>query len=223
MASKITSTLVTVSIHALLAECDTSRLLAGSAPRCFNPRTPCGVRRRGSAPAFRERGFQSTHSLRSATGQHPADDGRDDGFNPRTPCGVRPSSKALAWMKKRFQSTHSLRSATGIPILFIWMKTERFQSTHSLRSATLHPAPNRQRRCSFNPRTPCGVRLGRVDLPSVISGFNPRTPCGVRLNPLFPFTFFRHVSIHALLAECDCARPYTLLLNRANHTLRQPP
>lgn len=31
------------------------------------------------------------------------------------------------------------------------------------------------------------------------------------------------VSIHALLAECDCARPYTLLLNRANHTLRQPP
>lgn len=33
----------------------------------------------------------------------------------------------------------------------------------------------------------------------------------------------RAVSIHALLAECDCARPYTLLLNRANHTLRQPP
>ena len=31
------------------------------------------------------------------------------------------------------------------------------------------------------------------------------------------------VSIHALLAECDCAQPYTLLLNKANHTLRQPP
>ena len=34
-----------VSIHALLAECD---LLRGGGPvclRCFNPRTPCGVRR----------------------------------------------------------------------------------------------------------------------------------------------------------------------------------
>ena len=78
-----------------------------------------------------------------------------------------------------------------------------FQSTHPLRGATLERqaadlaavisihAPLAgcdnslvklypQRRCNFNPRTPCGVR------PGVFLGlragpyFNPRTPCGVR-------------------------------------------
>ena len=46
----------------------------------------------------------------------------------------------------------------------------------------------------------------------------------VRLGSSGRLTFWRFtVSIHALLAECDCARPYTLLFNSANDTLRQPP
>ena len=32
----------------------------------------------------------------------------------------------------------------------------------------------------FNPRTPCGVRLGRRDGAGDAGHFNPRTPCGVR-------------------------------------------
>ena len=34
-----------VSIHALLVECDCSSLSCRKYPPCFNPRTPCGVRR----------------------------------------------------------------------------------------------------------------------------------------------------------------------------------
>ena len=56
-----------VSIHALLAECDPRLSSRENDFSSFNPRTPCGVRRRlpqrGPVPP---------------------------GFNPRTPCGVRP-------------------------------------------------------------------------------------------------------------------------------------
>ena len=37
-----------VSIHALLAECDALPCLQQICSRCFNPRTPCGVRLSGS-------------------------------------------------------------------------------------------------------------------------------------------------------------------------------
>ena len=58
----------TVSIHALLAECDL-RILQGDFHHVrFNPRTPCGVRRHGTFCPPLTTLFQSTHSLRSATG-----------------------------------------------------------------------------------------------------------------------------------------------------------
>ena len=124
-----------VSIHALLAECDLISTLHFTFPRCFNPRTPCGVRPRLRPLPKRKRRFQSTHSLRSATVVGRNADARQvvsihallaecdhiygpvtqdqTGFNPRTPCGVRRccTSKKQKFMK--FQSTHSLRSATG--------------------------------------------------------------------------------------------------------------
>ena len=231
-----------VSIHALLAECDMTwkgnRLYAKS----FNPRTPCGVRLSQIGNSHNQHPFQSTHSLRSATGQGKEcprrfrvsihallaecdsyGGGRNyvrNCFNPRTPCGVRPPGIHLTPGIHRFQSTHSLRSATcphggG-------RDRHGFQSTHSLRSATffihryyLTPAVSihallaecdESKRTpltiykSFNPRTPCGVRHGATPGQQNQNSFNPRTPCGVRRNRL-----------------------YTLLLNRANHTLRQPP
>ena len=78
-----------VSIHALLAECDPYRGTSDYHGDCFNPRTPCGVRRAGSRSSPVTVRFQSTHSLRSAT----------------RPFLSKPPPK-------RFQSTHSLRSAT---------------------------------------------------------------------------------------------------------------
>ena len=102
-----------VSIHALLAECDKFNLWTSFFTSCFNPRTPCGVRpppgNRGRPPTR----FQSTHSLRSATGHV---------FKERV--GISVSIHALLAEcdfnlsltineLTRFQSTHSLRSATG--------------------------------------------------------------------------------------------------------------
>ena len=104
--------LLTVSIHALLAECDSGIFHQLHDEPCFNPRTPCGVRLAVHMLISYTTLFQSTHSLRSATvGLFTAFSGGRC-FNPRTPCGVRlyavvPS--ASDWM---FQSTHSLRSAT---------------------------------------------------------------------------------------------------------------
>ena len=143
------------------------------------------------------------------------------GFNPRTPCGVRQPHYGYRRKRGRFQSTHSLRSATQVhehgfvpgrvSIHALLAECDgvecpqdaqyfRFQSTHSLRSAT-----------------PTGELVTMMETVSIhallaecdgnprttkilTKSFNPRTPCGVRRNRL-----------------------YTLLLNRANHTLRQPP
>ncbi len=56
-----------VSIHALLAECDRCGRRTFSGLLCFNPRTPCGVRQMICEARECGGGFQSTHSLRSAT------------------------------------------------------------------------------------------------------------------------------------------------------------
>ena len=58
----------------------------------------------------------------------------------------------------------------------------RFQSTHPLRGATIKCGYTLLYLSNFNPRTPCGVRLGasREDRRPTPGDFNPRTPCGVR-------------------------------------------
>ena len=187
--------------------------------------------------------FQSTHSLRSATIRN-----WPGGLISQVSihallaeCDYQgPLARA---QRQRFQSTHSLRSAT--PCGTFTFSGNRVSIHALLAECDLARVKRYPAGCRFNPRTPCGVRLyatGRVasyrkfqsthslrsatagfdriialvavsihallaecDLWlefafSVMSGFNPRTPCGVRRNRL-----------------------YTLLLNRANHTLRQPP
>ena len=56
-----------VSIHALLAECDSKNAVNADPRSGFNPRTPCGVRLWVNPGRFSNAWFQSTHSLRSAT------------------------------------------------------------------------------------------------------------------------------------------------------------
>ena len=167
-----------VSIHALLAECDNTLPDGPLLPPSFNPRTPCGVRHQTVAHTGIFAGFQSTHSLRSATfceemglpmydvSIHAllaeCDNTLPDGpllppsFNPRTPCGVRPEYSRVPSPVPRFQSTHSLRSATrnGAGVC------NRFDvSIHALLAECDH-AKRFLANCgvSFNPRTPCGVR-----------------------------------------------------------------
>ena len=104
-----------ISIHAPRAGCDRRKRTNPNRPSChFNPRTPCGVRRKSwsrpwaswrkisiHAPragcdlwmSSRTRGrppFQSTHPVRGATRAVRPLPSWNGYFNPRTPCGVRP-------------------------------------------------------------------------------------------------------------------------------------
>ena len=90
-----------VSIHALLAECDPAASPPRPSSKCFNPRTPCGVRLDNLAGHLADIQFQSTHSLRSATWHNPP---------------------PLRYQLK-FQSTHSLRSATEKSVESLLEKT----------------------------------------------------------------------------------------------------
>ena len=101
-----------VSIHALLAECDKTRGLSSSDGSSFNPRTPCGVRRR--AKCLTESDYLvSIHALLTECDSLGMDDQiQGIGFNPRTPYGVRLVRPKRRRNRLSFQSTHSLRSAT---------------------------------------------------------------------------------------------------------------
>ena len=123
----------------------------------FNPRSPCGERRRYCL-------------IRSSTVY----------FNPRSPCGERPHYNSRACPRVLFQSTLPVRGATAgrDPIGGYYCS---FQSTLPVRGATLTatdivaPPPN------FNPRSPCGERRRACGLRLIPqSDFNPRSPCGER-------------------------------------------
>ena len=192
----------------------------------FNPRTPCGVRQTGGEITWTRCWFQSTHSLRSATGDCASYSSVSSSFNPRTPCGVRLNIESSSDEEEEEVSIHAL-----------------------LAECDSEDNAGTKRTIRFNPRTPCGVRLSMLrsgDWAFIVSihallaecdtitgfflkrlrSFNPRTPCGVRLKAdekesilwaVFQSTHSlrsatkehetssttRKVSIHALLAECD--------------------
>ena len=145
--------------------------------------------------------FQSTHSLRSATVYMLIVLFLSIGFNPRTPCGVRQSSGVNGRESTMFQSTHSLRSAThqrGTT------PGQQNVSIHALlaecdRRGHFVPRPVR----SFNPRTPCGVRLASTRGRAMNMRFQSTHSLRSATNPGCRMTNCYLVSIHALLAECD--------------------
>ena len=145
-----------VSIHALLAECDSPRSDRRLPGLRFNPRTPCGVRPVSMWLLSTFLLFQSTHSLRSATSNSPIATARKHCFNPRTPCGVRREAGGVRNGFLRFQSTHSLRSATGRTYDVCFAESV---SIHALLAECDQVGgPQAVLAHGFNPRTPCGVR-----------------------------------------------------------------
>ena len=114
----------------------TSPRARSSSPAYFNPRGPCGPRRRRAyaAPSvyhFNPRGpcgprpnsacarhathsiFQSSRSLRTATTRPGRLGSPRIYFNPRGPCGPRPAISVPPYTSTVFQSSRSLRTATG--------------------------------------------------------------------------------------------------------------
>ena len=213
-----------ISIHALLAESDFF-LLPCTRSNPISIHALLAESDQLTSALFRKStGFQSTLSLRRATGGcrgiavPPAD------FNPRSPCGERRSvhdgllpggdisiHALLAESDSRtfalyFSHLHfnprspcgerrsTLKSAKWIP---------QFQSTLSLRRATdfmqgLHVLA----------RISIHALLAESDCPSYPGiprrdYFNPRSPCGERLKGFWTLEIVAVISIHALLAESD--------------------
>ena len=189
---------VSVSIHALLAECDARWPGPPIRTAGFNPRTPCGVRQETTRPEVVKLGFQSTHSLRSATCH-------ERKFFPRYAVSIHALLAECDHMARmssdsREVSIHALLAECdgryGATTLILW---------------------------SFNPRTPCGVRRGPGAGPATSARFQSTHSLRSATSTHFPFPNRHRVSIHALLAECDhqCVFFFSVyILFQSTHSLR---
>ena len=168
--------------------------------------------------------FQSTHSLRSATGRS------------RFACTrLKVSIHALLAEcdihqiplrrpPALFQSTHSLRSATpeeaanavDLPVSIHALLAEcdypADELATSIYTVSIHallaecdqrPCPGQPVRPGFNPRTPCGVRPGTETGLSCADRFQSTHSLRSATEQVKVRTPGGQVSIHALLAECD--------------------
>ena len=145
-----------VSIHAPLAGCDCRRASTSSSARCFNPRTPRGVRRSPPLTCVRFLFLKPPPPAGGATTQSSGMPPSVESFNPRTPRGVRPPYTYVHDYRKQFQSTHPSRGAT---VLHVVRNTHRMVSIHApLAGCGFCRVLTQPRLASFNPRTPRGVR-----------------------------------------------------------------
>ena len=123
-----------ISIHAPRAGSDAIYLPCKPCATYFNPRSPCGERRRKSRTFGDVIPFQSTLPVRGATSHGGFCRLAVAYFNPRSPCGERQCGIIYTVKGREFQSTLPVRGATC---------AERKRSNWSR---------------DFNPRSPCGER-----------------------------------------------------------------
>ena len=189
-----------VSIHAPHTGCDLLFFIVSTCSSSFNPRTPHGVR----LPLI------LCISLLLLVSIHA----------PHTGCDVTQPSKPN---RRLFQSTHPTRGATRF---CVGPRTQICVSIHAPHTGCDHITSNpytpywvsihaphtgcdktkehgRNQVCSFNPRTPHGVRLTALPHPRCSACFNPRTPHGVRQRAKFSNAVKFFVSIHAPHTGCD--------------------
>ena len=124
-----------ISIHAPHAGRDSRGMDLKSRLEYFNPRAPCGARRKRCRPTSEIQKFQSTRPMRGATCCPSSRFRGGRYFNPRAPCGAR-------------------RIAQEVTQVY----NIKFQSTRPMRGATAPSAPRTSRSRYFNPRAPCGAR-----------------------------------------------------------------
>ena len=150
---------------------------------------------------------------------------RSQDFDPCSLCGERRTRGGKGIIKDTFQFTLSLRRATVLlsspPVMW-----QRFQSTLSLRRATVGGCRYFCIIKNFNPRSPCGERLGDILAGALIRPFQSTLSSRratlllsgyVGQHVVFQSTLSlrratrllaklqpkREISIHALLAESD--------------------
>ena len=144
-----------ISIHAPHAGSDVITYSPLDSIADFNPRSPCGERRRNPE---RNPGCQN--------------------FNPRSPCGERLATARTMVLFVLFQSTLPMRGATKTETLYI--VEGEFQSTLPMRGATVKRAGINDAGAISIHAPHAGSDPGRsLPGPSEIH-FNPRSPCGER-------------------------------------------
>ena len=169
----------------------------------FNPRSPCGERRNvlnapefpalfqstlpvwgattsGRAPLRRALTFQSTLPVWGATSLAGSYTMYLIYFNPRSPCGERPHSRRLHHRKLAI-SIHAPRVGSDTILYGCGDLNNSFQSTLPVWGATAKTWEQVSKLVNFNPRSPCGERLGFGETYALSVDFNPRSPCGERL------------------------------------------
>ena len=125
-----------ISIHAPRVGSDGNRQGSNIRLCYFNPRSPCGERRRSRQLVRLTLIFQSTLPVWGATYQRITIRTTKKDFNPRSPCGERRIEGAKAYqIEPKFQSTLPVWGATAAA------------------SSVAYSSIN------FNPRSPCGERL----------------------------------------------------------------
>ena len=149
----------------------------------FYPRSPCGERQDTPLTSIPKPGFLSTLSLRRATtGEHHANSQQE--FL-STLSLRRATTGRILRAKLRPISIHALLAESDIARDIVLPYILLFLSTLSLRRATLRYCRGSQCFANFYPRSPCGERLEGTNCAKTSIA----------------------ISIHALLAESDYARP----------------
>ena len=139
----------------------------------FNPRAPCGARRRGDRQHGRGHGFQSTRPVWGATCPPPASSRRPRDFNPRAPCGARP-----------------LPARRHVVVVQISIHAPRVGRDYQL--CKLGCAGQ-----DFNPRAPCGARPRMRRQLSLPSTFQSTRPVWGATNAMISKGITAKISIHA--------------------------
>ena len=190
-----------VSIHAPRVGCDLRPMLRWLRWRCFNSRTPCGVRQGWAKELDDFQKFQFTHPVWGATRYR------------------------INYNTLKQVSIHAPRVGCDITILIIARDIASFNSRTPC-GVRLRCLVSDTWTYGFNSRTPCGVRLvckksasqlwgvsihaprvgcdkSKVTITRKQPRFNSRTPCGVRLSALGYQAIESRVSIHAPRVGCD--------------------
>ena len=130
-------------------------LTAWPAAPDFNPRSPCGERRRQAAP-----------------GQPAAD------FNPRSPCGERRLRRQRQHPQGRFQSTLPMRGATWAAAQAAKAREISIHAPHAGSDLAGQPQTMVDHISIHAPHA--GSDSFHVSIIFLIYDFNPRSPCGER-------------------------------------------
>ena len=131
----------------------------------FNPRPPCGGRRTSHGLFATVSIFQSTSPVWRTTAVMTTILRSFTDFNPRPPCGGRQVRK-IRRAGLRVISIHVPRVEDDKMGQFSWYFADKFQSTSPVWRTTLRHLRERRHCRYFNPRPPCGGRLGLFHPPS---------------------------------------------------------